>query len=143
MPFKAIDEVVQTLGAAADGKPVVDVTNVLGPNMNLALGFTTSGAEELQKKLPRSQVVKAFNTVFAARMDSGRLGEERLSAFVASDHTQAKKTVLELAKDIGFDPVDAGPLSNARVLEPMAVLNIHLGYTMKMGTDIGFKLLHR
>lgn len=143
VPFKALDEVVRELGGAADGKPVVDVTNALGPNMNLAVGFTTSGAEELQKKLPRTQVVKAFNTVFAARMDSGRLGEERLSAFVASDHTQAKKTVLELAQDIGFDPVDAGPLSNARILEPMAVLNIHLGYTMKMGTDIGFKLLHR
>ncbi len=143
VPFQALDEVVRELGGAADGKPVIDVTNALGPNLTLALGFDTSGAEELQKELPRAQVVKAFNTVFAQRMDTGRLGEERLSAFVAGDHPAAKKTVLELAKEIGFDPIDAGPLSNARVLEPMAVLNIHLGYTMKLGTDIGFKLLHR
>jgi 8-hydroxy-5-deazaflavin:NADPH oxidoreductase len=50
--------------------------------------------------------------------------------------------VLQLARDIGFDAIDAGPLKNARYLEPLAVLNIHLGYAAKMGTDIGFKLVH-
>ena len=109
--------------------------------MNLAVGHTTSGAEELQKKLPRARVVKAFNTVFAQHMDTGRIGDQRLSAFVAGDDAQAKATVLALAEDIGFDPVDAGPLRNARLLEPMALLNIQLGYVQKLGPKIGFKLL--
>jgi len=65
VPFVALDDVVQTAGEALAGKTVVDVTNALDAQMNLALGFTTSGAEELQKKVPRSKVVKAFNTVIA------------------------------------------------------------------------------
>jgi predicted dinucleotide-binding enzyme len=64
-PFAAVDAVVDALGTSANGKVLVDVSNVLTPDLNLALGFTTSGAEELQKKLPAAKVVKAFNTVFA------------------------------------------------------------------------------
>ncbi len=110
--------------------------------MNLAIGFTTSGAEELQRKLPKAHVVKAFNTVFAQHMDSGRLGDRRLTAFVAADDAGAKRAVLELTRGIGFDAVDAGPLENARLLEPLAFFNIQLGYVLGMGTQIGFKLLH-
>ncbi len=47
-----------------------------------------------------------------------------------------------LAREIGFDAIDAGPLKNARLLEPFAYLNIQLGYVLQMGTQIGFKLLH-
>jgi len=142
VPFKAIDNVVQTAREALAGKTVVDVTNALDANMNLAVGFSTSGAEELQKKLPRSHVVKAFNTVFAQHMDTGKLGDQPLTAFVAGDDADAKKTVLEIARSIGFDAVDAGPLKNARLLEPLAYLNIQLGYVLGMGPQIGFKLLH-
>jgi len=142
VPFGAIDDVVRDAGEALAGKTVVDVTNALDASMNLAVGFTTSGAEELQKKLPKARVVKAFNTVFAQYMDSGRLGDKLLTAFVAADDAGAKQTVLELARGIGFDAVDAGPLKNARLLEPLALLNIQLGYGLGMGTQIGFKLLH-
>ena len=142
VPFGAIGEVVRDAGEALGGKTVVDVTNALDATMNLAIGFTTSGAEELQKKLPKARVVKAFNTVFAQHMDSGRLGDKPLTAFVAADDAGAKKTVLELARAIGFDAVDAGPLKNARLLEPFAFFNIQLGYVLGMGTQIGFKLLH-
>lgn len=142
VPFGAIDDVVRGVGNALEGKIVVDVTNALDENMQLAIGHTTSGAEELQKKLPTARVVKAFNTVFAQHMDSGRLGDTPLTAFVASDDAKAKQTVLELARDIGFDPVDAGPLQAARLLEPLAYFNIQLGYVREMGTQIGFKLLH-
>jgi 8-hydroxy-5-deazaflavin:NADPH oxidoreductase len=141
VPFGALDDVVRTAGEALSGKIVIDVTNALGPDRNLAVGFTTSGAEELQKKLPRARVVKAFNTVFAQHMDTGRLGDQRLSAFVAGDDAQARQTVLGLAGDIGFDPVDVGPLRLARTLEPLAFLNIHLGYVQKLGPTIGFRLL--
>ena len=142
MPFRAIDDVVKTAGDALAGKTVVDVTNALDASMNWALGFTTSGAEEIQKKLPHSRVVKAFNTVFAQHMDTGKLGDQQLTAFAAGNDAGAKRAVLELARQIGFDAVDAGPLKNARLLEPFAYLNIQLGYVLGMGRQIGFKLLH-
>jgi len=142
VPFGAIDDVVNAAGKFLEGKTVVDATNALDANMNLAVGFTTSGAEELQKKLPSSRVVKAFNTVFAQHMDSGKLGDQRLSAFVAGDDESARKQVIELARSIGFDAIDSGPLKNARLLEPLAFFNIQLGYALGMGTQVGFKLLH-
>ena len=142
IPFYAIDSVVNRIGDGFGGKIVVDVTNALTQDMNLALGYTTSGAEELQKKLPAARVVKAFNTVFAQHMDTGKLGDKPLTALVAADDGDAKQAVLELARDIGFDAVDAGPLKNARMLEPMAFLDIQLGYALGMGPQIGFELLH-
>ncbi len=141
VPFGALDDVVTNAGEFLAGKTVIDVTNALDANMNLAVGFSTSGAEELQRKLPKSHVVKAFNTVFAQHM-GGRLGDQRLTAFVAGDDAGAKGTALELARGIGFDVVDAGPLKNARLLEPLAFLNIQLGYVLGMGTQIGFTLHH-
>jgi predicted dinucleotide-binding enzyme len=142
VPFGAIDAVVETARGQLEGKVVVDVTNALTEDMNLALGFTTSGAEELQKKLPGARVAKAFNTVFAQHMDTGKLGDQRLTAFVAADDAGAKQTVLELARELGFDAVDAGPLRNARLVEPFGFFNIQLGYVLGLGTQIGFKLLH-
>lgn len=142
VPFGAVADVVETVGDALAGKIVVDATNAVDATMSLAVGFTTSGAEELQKRLPKARVVKAFNTVFAAFMETGRFGEQPLSAFVAGDDVSARTSVLGLARDIGFDGVDAGPLKNARLLEPLAYLNIQLGYVLGMGPQIGFKLLH-
>jgi predicted dinucleotide-binding enzyme len=142
VPFGAVEAVAEEIGGAADGKPVVDATNALGPN-GLAVGFTTSGAEELQKKLPRAKVVKAFNTVFAQIMSTGKVKGASVFLPVAADDPKAKETVLALCRDIGFDAVDAGPLANARLLEPMAFLNIQLGYVINkgMGTGIGLSLL--
>lgn len=142
VPFPALDDVVRELGDAADGKVIIDVTNALTPEYKLAVGFDTSGAEELQKKLPRAKVVKAFNTVFAQHMDSGELNGEKLAALIAADDADAKQTVLDLATAIGFDAVDAGALQNARLLEPMALQNITLGFMLGMGTGIGFRLVH-
>jgi 8-hydroxy-5-deazaflavin:NADPH oxidoreductase len=141
VPFPAIDDVVAQVGNVIEGKTLIDATNALDANMTLAVGFTTSGAEELQRKLPKARVVKAFNTVFAQHMESGRLGDKPLTAFVAGDDAGAKTSVLDLAREIGFDAVDAGPLKNARLLEPFAFLNIQLGYGLGMGTQIGLKLL--
>lgn len=140
MPFAAIDDVVKEIGDV-EGKTLIDVTNALDANMSLAVGFTTSGAEELQKKLPQARVVKAFNTQFAQHMDSGRLGDQRLTVFVAGDDAAAKSDVTELATAIGFEAVDAGPLANARLLEPLGYLNIQLGYVLGLGTQIGLKLV--
>jgi predicted dinucleotide-binding enzyme len=142
IPFGAIDEVVREVGGDLKGKIVIDVTNALNPDMTLAVGHTTSGAEELQKKAPGARVVKAFNTVFAQHMDSGKVKGEQLTAFVAGDDGEAKKTVLALAKGMGFDAIDAGPLRSARLLEPLALQNIILGYVLGMGSEMGFRLVH-
>jgi hypothetical protein len=141
VPYDAVAQTAKELGSAADGKPVVDVTNAIGPKGELAVGFSTSGAEELQKMLPKAFVVKALNTVFAANQSTGQIGQEQLTLFVAGDQAKAKKTVMRLGKDIGFEPIDAGPLKNARYLEPMAMLIIDLGYMLGMGTNIGYKLV--
>jgi len=143
VPFEAIDDVASTIGHRADGKTVIDVTNVITPDMKgLAVGFTTSGAEEWQKKLPQAHVVKAFNTEFANTMDSGEAKGEQLTAFIAGDDARAKETVIELAEDIGFDGIDAGPLQNARLLEPLALLNVQLGYELGLGRDMGITVVH-
>jgi predicted dinucleotide-binding enzyme len=102
--------------------------------------FPSSGAEELQKTLPRARGVKAFNTVVAQHLDTGRVGRTPLCAFIAADDAAAKQAVVALAQDLGFEPVDAGPLKKARLLEPLAYLNIQLGYVLGLGTGIGFKL---
>jgi hypothetical protein len=141
VPYDAVAQTAKELGSAADGKPVVDVTNAIGPKGELAVGFSTSGAEKLQKMLPNAFVVKALNTVFAANQSTGQIGMEQLTLFVAGDQAKAKKTVMQLGRDIGFDPIDAGPLKNARYLEPMAMLIIDLGYVLGMGTNIGYKLV--
>ncbi|MBI5543745.1 MAG: NAD(P)-binding domain-containing protein [Deltaproteobacteria bacterium] len=141
VPYLAIDDVVKAVGEGLAGKTVVDVTNALDEKMSLAVGFGTSGGEELQRKVPKARVVKALNTVFAQHMDSGRLGGKPLTAFVAGDDASAKKKVLDLASSIGFDAVDAGPLKNARLLEPAGYLNIQLGYVLGMGTQVGLSLL--
>jgi len=141
VPYHAASEVAKEVGSAADGKPVLDVSNAIGEKGDLAIGCNTSAAEELQKKLPKAYLVKAFNTVFAQNQSTGKIGRESLALFVAGDHLKAKQVVMQLGKDIGFEPVDAGPLKAARFLEPMAMLMISLGYGLGMGTKIGFKLV--
>jgi 8-hydroxy-5-deazaflavin:NADPH oxidoreductase len=143
VPWGAHAEIAKSTGNALDGKTVVDVSNVLTPSFELALGFTTSGSEELQKLLPRAKVIKAFNTIFAKNMSTGKLMGERLTVLVAGDDPSSKDAVRNLAEGIGFDSVDAGPLKSARYLEPLGMLNIILGYGMKMGADIGFRLVKK
>ena len=141
VPFRAVEETIEELDDSIDGKVVLDVTNALDEHMKLVQG-DTSGAEQLQQMAPKARVVKIFNTVFAQHMESGHVEGEALTAFVASDDFDAKEIALDIAEAIGFDPIDAGPLSNARWLETLGYFNIQLGYVEKMGSDIGFKLVH-
>jgi predicted dinucleotide-binding enzyme len=141
VPFGAVADVAATIAPVTEAKTIIDVTNALTPEMQLAVGFTTSGAEELQEKLPKARVVKGFNTQFAQQMDSGRLGDQSVTVFVAGDDAAAKSDAVDVAKAIGFDPIDAGPLANARLLEPLGYLNIQLGYVLGQGTAIGLKLV--
>jgi predicted dinucleotide-binding enzyme len=137
----AYDDAVSALKSAGDlrGKVVIDITNPLTADfMGLTLGHTTSAAEELAKAVPDAQVVKAFSTVFAQVLDDGAdLGAGRkVTVFYASDTEPAKQTARALAESMGFDTLDAGGLKNARYLEPLAGLNIYLGYGAGLGTAI-------
>jgi hypothetical protein len=143
VPFSEVGNVAGQLGSAASGKIVIDATNALSPAMELAVDTsTTSGAEELQKKLPDARVVKAFNTTFATAMATGQINGEKLAGLVAADDAEAKTQVLGLVRELGFDPIDAGPLSAARLLEPLALLNIKLGFVQGYGPASGFGLVH-
>jgi len=141
VPYGAIDDAVAELGNGINGKTLLDVTNALTADMHLASGCTTSGAEALQQKARGAKVVKAFNTQFAEHMDSGAVGGQQLTTFVAGDDATAKAQVIQMARDIGFDVVDAGPLQNARLLEPLGYFNIQMGYVLGLGTQIGLKLV--
>ncbi len=141
VPYGVVDDVIRELGSSIQGKTLVDVTNALTEDMQLASGCTTSGAEHLQQIARGARVVKAFNTQFAGHMDTGQLGGQPLTVFAASDDAQAKQQVMEMAKGIGFNPVDAGPLQNARLLEPLGYFNIQLGYVLGLGTNIGLQLV--
>jgi predicted dinucleotide-binding enzyme len=141
VPHNNANDAIESIGPYADGKTVIDVINAVGSNMDLAISCTTSSAEETQKKLPKAHVVKAFNTVFAPNQSIGKVGDEQLTAFIAGDDLKAKQTVAQLTRDIGFDPVDCGPLKAARYLEAMGIMIINLGYSYGMGTKIGYKLV--
>ncbi|HUJ27996.1 MAG TPA: NAD(P)-binding domain-containing protein [Myxococcales bacterium] len=140
VPFGAVDDTLRELGDAVNGKILVDATNRLDKSMHLQPG-PASGAEELQKKVPKAKVVKALNTTFAATMSHGAAkGGEKITIFAASDDKDARKTVAQMARDIGFDAVEAGPLRNAQYLEALAVLNIQLAYAEGFGAEMGFRL---
>ena len=141
VPYGAVDDALRELGDGVNGKTIVDVTNALTPDMQLASGCTTSGGETLQRKARGAKVVKAFNTQFAQRMDSGSVDGQPVTVFAAGDDGAAKQQVMQMARDIGFDTVDAGPLQNARLLEPLGYFNIQLGYALGLGTDIGLRLV--
>ena len=129
---------LQSLGDL-QGQVVIDITNPLTADyMGLTLGHTTSAAEEIAKAVPGIEVVKAFNTVFASLLAEGADlgGGRKLTVFVASDSARAKLAAVTLARGIGFEVVDAGGLQNARYLEPLAGLNIYLGYGAGLGTSI-------
>jgi 8-hydroxy-5-deazaflavin:NADPH oxidoreductase len=118
---------------------VVDITNPLTADyMGLTIGHSTSAAEEIAKAIPNAEVVKGFNTVFAQVLAEGADfgGGRKVSVFLASDSANAKKLASALAEGMGFDVVDAGGLKNARYLEPLAGLNIYLGYGAGLGTAI-------
>jgi NADPH-dependent F420 reductase len=142
IPYTAVDDVLSQAGAALDGKVVVDATNPIKADHSGLATNGTSGAEEIQAKVPGARVVKAFNTAFAARQADPRVaGGLRVDGYVAGDDEDAKATVLGLAEAIGFNPVDAGGLAMARHLEGMAWLNISLQTKHGWSWQSGWKLV--
>jgi 8-hydroxy-5-deazaflavin:NADPH oxidoreductase len=142
VPWPAVDASLKTLGPLA-GKVVIDATNPLTPDFSLAVGHTDSAGETVARLAPAARVVKAFNTTGFNNMADSRYPGGKLAMLVAGDDAEAKNIVLGLASDLGFDPVDAGPLAVSRYLESMAMVWIKLAITQGMGRDFGFALLRR
>lgn len=141
VPYGVLAEVVDELGDALNGKVVVDVTNPLRPDYQGLAVDGTSAAEQVQARVKGAKVVKAFNTALAARQADPVVDGTALDGYVAGDDEQAKATVLELARSIGFHPIDAGPLELARALEAMALLNIMLQIRNGWTWQTGWKLV--
>lgn len=141
-PWPATEAACKDIAPLA-GKTVLDCTNPLamGPaGLGLAVGFTTSGGEMVATWCAGASVFKVFNTTgFGAMADPGRFNL-RPVMFVAGDDAARKPAILELVDDTGFEAVDAGPLRNARLLEPFAMLWIDQAMIRGRGRDFAFAL---
>jgi predicted dinucleotide-binding enzyme len=133
------------LAAAGDlaGKILIDVTNPIGPNFSLAVGFDSSGAEQVAKLAPMARVYKAMNQVGFEVMADPAFAAGRPVMFVAGDEPAGKRVVLDLVTALGFEAIDAGELTVARLLEPYAMLWIHLMARRNQGRRFAFALLRR
>ncbi|HTG32225.1 MAG TPA: NADPH-dependent F420 reductase [Thermoanaerobaculia bacterium] len=142
-PWEATQDAVKSAGDLA-GKIVFDCTNPLAPRLSgLTHGFDTSAAEQVASWAPGARVVKIFNTTGANNMENPDFHGVAATMFYCGDDAEAKATGAGLAADLGFDPVDAGNLEQARLLEPLALLWIRLAYVQNQGRDIAFKLMKR
>lgn len=141
-PFDAVGS---ALAAAQDfaGKILVDATNPIGPNMTLAVGGATSGAEKIAGLAKNARVVKGFNTTGYDIMANPKFGSHRATMFVCGDDDEATKTVAGLANDIGFDGVALAGLARARDLEPMAMVWIDQAMVRGLGRNVAFALARR
>lgn len=137
VPFDAIQQIANDVGTQLDGKVLIDVTNRFDPTHLQG----KSNAELIQEMVPGARVVKAFNTLLAARQSDPVLNDIQLDGFVAADDADAKQQVLDLVKSMGLRPIDAGPLAMSRALEGMALLNISLNMTNGWSWQTGWKLL--
>jgi 8-hydroxy-5-deazaflavin:NADPH oxidoreductase len=139
------DDVLQQAGDLS-GKVIVTCSLPMNArNTDLVVAHTASGAEELAKRLPKARVVSAFNTVpsevlfgvFEARRKAARP-----SLVYCGDNPRGKQVAAELIRDVGFDPVDAGPLRIARYTEPFALLMAQLAYEDAGGPELAYRFAH-
>ena len=142
VPWSAAQSTVEGLSDLS-GKILIDCTNPLAAGLQPAVDGDTSGAEEVAQRADGARVVKAFNTTGANNMTDPDYAGTPLTMFLCGDDADAKQIVASLAVDLGFESIDVGPLTRARLLEPMARLWIHLAMTEGLGREIGFKLLRR
>ena len=133
-------------GVAADwsGKIVIDCTNPLRPDFRwLEDGYEVSGAERVAAWAEGASVFKTLNHTGYNNMANPLYPNGRAVMFVCGDDDDAKPVVLRLVGELGFEAVDAGALKVARLLEPLAMLWIHLATAQGLGPEIAFALLRR
>ncbi len=126
---------------------MIDVTNPLIANekgISLALGFDSSAGEQVQQRAKGASVFKTLNQVGAGVMADASGYAAAPTMFVAGDDAAKKPVVMGLVRDLGFEAVDAGPMTVSRLLEPYAMLWIHMAYAQGGPKDAAFALLqHR
>lgn len=140
--WSRVDDVLKQAGDLA-GKTVISCSLPMNEaNTDLVVAHTSSGAEELQKRIPKAKVVGAFNTVpsevlfgvFAAKQN-----KPRPSLVYYGDNASAKELVAGLIRDVGFEPMDAGPLLMARYGEPFTLLIAQLAYEGDAGPELAYR----
>ena len=133
------------LGQAGDlsGKVVLTCSLPMNTrNTDLVVAHTSSGAEELAKRLPKAQIVSAFGTVPSEVLFSvfeGKDSPRKPSLVFCGDDHKGKTLAARLIRDAGFDPLDAGPLQIARYLEPFALLIGQLAYQGQGGPELAYR----
>jgi predicted dinucleotide-binding enzyme len=140
--WSRFDDVLEQAGDLS-GKVVVSCSLPMNEeNTELVVGRTSSAAEELAKKIPRARVVSAFNTVPSEVLFDvyeARRKASRPSLVYCGDDRRGKELAAGLIRDVGFDPLDAGPLRIARYTEPFALLVGQLAYEGTGGPELAYR----
>jgi hypothetical protein len=136
------DDVLKQAGDLS-GKVVLTTSLPMNEeNTELVVGRTSSAAEELAKKLPKARVVAAFNTIPSEVLFGvyeAKRKANRPSLVYCGDDVGSKKVAAQLIRDLGFDPMDAGPLRIARYTEPFALLVAELAYEGEGGPELAYR----
>jgi NADPH-dependent F420 reductase len=142
-PYENEQEVADKIREVATGKIVISISNPLNSSYNdLVTSSDTSAAEELQRLLPTSKVVKTFNTTFAANFKTPTIDGKTADAFIAGNNGDAVETVAEIVRTAGFNPIIAGDLTVSRTLERMQLMLIQLAVKSNYNWLAGWKILH-
>lgn len=143
VPYPALAALAKQYQTKLAGKIVVDITNPLNFETfdELVVPADSSAAQQLQKLLPASTVLKAFNTTFAATLQSGKIGNLPTTVLVAGDDEDAKETFKAALADSALRVLDAGKLKRARELESLGFLQLTLAASEKIGWDGGFGIV--
>ena len=140
--WSRVDDVLKKAGDLS-GKVIVSCSLPMNADdTGLVIAHTSSGSEELAKKIPKTKVVSAFNTlpseVFFGVFENVDKGA-RPSAVYCGDDKKAKAVAAELISDVGFEPMDVGPLRIARYTEPFALLMAQLAYEGPRGPAVAYR----
>jgi hypothetical protein len=140
--WSRIDDVLNQAGDLSDKVIMTCSLPMDTDDTKLIVANTSSGAEELAKMIPKARVVSAFNTVPSEVLFGvyeARRKATRPSLVYCGDDQSAKAVAAELIRDVGFDPVDAGPLRIARYTEPFALLVAQLAYDGEGGPELAYR----
>jgi predicted dinucleotide-binding enzyme len=145
VPYPALADIAERIGAQLEGKIVVDICNPLdfGTFDGLLVPPGSSAAEELAVRLPKSHVLKAFNTTFAATLSAGTVGSSKATTtvLIAGDDDHAKKALSQAIAAGGVRAIDAGPLKRAHELEAIGFEQLVLASNERITWTGGFAIL--